>query len=207
VQAAVRADISALERRGSALADGMRGEGAIMRATIENVAAGRQSTANADFDDRTLRQVPVLLKANETRLIERSVAVIQALIKAGEDPIAQHRAISAGSKQWDRTSGISYLYVRILSPVYDQASGAAVSRVARCRAALTILDILDAKRRTGVWPAKPPVERLDPFTDKPLLWSVTGDTVKVWSVGHDGDDDRGARGDAFVEYPRARRQR
>lgn len=207
MQAAIRDDIAALERRKSRLHWCMQGEGVVLRAGIARIAAGGTLSDASIEDANTIRKVPVLLRANETRMIERSTAFVRALIPAKGDPIAEHKAITERERLWNDVSGLSHVYARILFPTMAQASSADVGRIARCRAAQTVLDILDAKRKTGSWPKKPPVERTDPFTDKPLLWSVEGDTVKVWSVGFDGDDDKGGRGDYRMEYPRPRRFR
>lgn len=207
LQTAIRDDLAALERRKSRLLGSMRGEGVVLRAGMARIAAGGSLSDGSTEDAATIRKVPVLLRANETRMIERSTAYVSALVPAEGDPIAEHRAIKDRERLWSDLSGLSHVYARILFPVMAQASSADVARIARCRAALTVLDMLDAKRQTGSWPKRPPVERIDPFSDKPLLWSVDGDTVKVWSVGYDGDDDKGDRGDYRMEYPRARRFR
>ncbi|OHB68416.1 MAG: hypothetical protein A2Y77_15180 [Planctomycetes bacterium RBG_13_62_9] len=82
--------------------------------------------------------------------------------------------------------------------------------VAECRGGRILLALRRHKDRTGAWPAdlaaiKPYVSSetiIDPFSGKPFVYRVTGNTFLLYSVGPGGTDDGGIPPRDRVLWPR-----
>lgn len=85
--------------------------------------------------------------------------------------------------------GLSYVYPRILMPVFSGAGYAIVQLDARRAVQAGLAEAMTTHAQTGHWPTK--VSTLDPFTKKPLLIRIKGPQIRVHSVGRDGKDNGG----------------
>jgi hypothetical protein len=109
----------------------------------------------------------------------------------GDDPVAVLRAAQAQEAKWAAAPDFDAKRHEEYGGSMLILAESVVRYLARARIAQTVVDMLEARHRDGAWPAKPPVERIDPFNDKPLRWRTDGETVTVWSVGQDGVDNGG----------------
>lgn len=100
-------------------------------------------------------------------------------------------AADAGVLKLNRTTD---LIVQLFTPVFKQAFQAEAKTIAEWRSINALLIAAEEKAKAGRYPAKLPIsgpEALDPFTDKPLYYKASANSVKVYSVGADGKDNNG----------------
>ncbi len=105
--------------------------------------------------------------------------------------LAEAEAADAEMMKLNRTTD---LIVELFLPVFNQAFKAEAKTIAEWRSLNALLIAAEEKAKTGRYPAKLPIsgpEALDPFTDKPLYYKASANSVKVYSVGVDGKDNNG----------------
>lgn len=109
-----------------------------------------------------------------------------------------HRARITAAAEWDsyvdRLDSPNEALIKILMPIYKGVFEGEAKATAEWRTLNAILVAADFKATTGKYPTKLPVtgpESLDPFTEKPLVYVHSVDTVKIYSVGADGKDNGG----------------
>lgn len=76
------------------------------------------------------------------------------------------------------------------------AAEAAADVLTRRRLLRALIGVIDRRAEDGKTPSALPFEgenATDPFSGKPFLYRADGDSVLIYSVAHDGDDDHGAR--------------
>ena len=76
------------------------------------------------------------------------------------------------------------------------AAESAADVLTRHRLLLALIEVCNRRERDGKTPSALPLEgtqATDPFSGKSLLYRAEGDSVLIYSVAHDGDDDLGAR--------------
>ena len=77
-------------------------------------------------------------------------------------------------------------------------------QVAKRGLAEQALAVMGYRSRTGHWPAAlvdAGKVTMDPFDGKPLRYVRRSDGFVVYSIGVDGKDDRGGKGDEVFEFP------
>ena len=111
--------------------------------------------------------------------------------KRQRERIAAAQAADQRIEQMNKTTDF---VVQMFAPVLNQAFKAEAKTIAEWRSLNALLIAAEEKAKTGRYPAKLPIsgpEALDPFTDKPLYYKASANSVKVYSVGADGKDNNG----------------
>jgi hypothetical protein len=149
-----------------------------------------QSEALTEADDAELR--------SRILVLNRFVEAIRFMDKPSLEPRATWLAAQETSARWDAVTGPEVADADQFRPPLLSLAQGLCRRAARVRCAETALDMIEAHQKTGSWPAQPPTQREDPFSGKPLLWSLEDGTLAVWSVAVDGRDAGGSERDDLV---------
>ena len=175
--------------------DALRGEAWMAVSTVRNLDVFGAKDANGEsipVDPRRLRRggVPdgTMQPATMARLLQVWTEASRETDRFRLAPQETGRIMNAVGVRWEAKRGLSRTLVMILFPIVGQAGKAIVNVQAQRAVALGLAEALDAKARTGRWPAA--VSGKDPFTGGPLKVKV-GKDFRVYSVGRNGVDDGG----------------
>jgi len=145
---------------------------------------------------------------NDSRLVANYRALYSAQpVKLGDLPTAR-RTLDRLVNEIDAQRGLANLSP-YFSPDFD-GSKVWEQCLARRRTVLAGAEILDLRRKTGNFPAnwaKPGLDGIDPYIERPLSYRKTTSGFVVYSFGVDGKDDGGrpyyvdGRQDISFEYP------
>lgn len=132
-------------------------------------------------------------RAHLTRYLQVA-SEISRTIKPTQSPVEVAKTVGRVAEQYAEERRQSYGFVQASFSVSGEV-GKAYTRAEAGRAATEALAQVVAFRRvTGRWPktlAEADAEFPDPFDGQPLRYKVTGDEVRIYSIGDNGKDDNG----------------
>lgn len=172
-------------------------------------------------DPKSLRTEGLPPGVNERAFLARQLsfwADLWPLVqRADEDPRAFAEEYDRRMLAMESKSGLSWTLSRILNPVFGEAANAFMRLEASERATAGLLAAMRFRLERGRFPnslAEAGFRAEDPFDSKPLRYLATRDTVRVYSVGQNGQDDGGksprelgassgnqAQGDLVAAFP------
>lgn len=126
---------------------------------------------------------------------------------AGNDLVAFRKSVEAKNAEIESSRSLSNFLLKVIVPVYPEAIDAATSAHADRAMAQTYIRALDYRRQHGRLPADPAdLGEMpdDPFSGEPIIYKARSNGFIVYSVGRNGRDDNGKRGqdgDLVIEYP------
>jgi len=170
---------------------------AILDKTLEDEARGVSRTkivteglVRTGLPDSTTQ------RAYAARDFEIWVQAKAAMDKSADNPEMLRKEIGRISDEMGEKTGLSYVFIMIMFPVYYNAATTVVEIKAETIATRGLLAAMQVRAQTGKWPARIediPGSWIDPFTGKPMLTKQTADSFRVYSVGPDLKDDGGVR--------------
>ena len=186
---------------------GLSSEVALAIASEESMRSGKLSlqalTGTASENDegnsnvKTIEKIIALPGVREmlfTRLYRHYRHMYETIPADRQKQRERIAAAQAADTEVDNMNRTTDFMVQMFAPVFKQAFLAEARTVAEWRSLNAILVAAEIKAKTGSYPAKLPVsgpDSLDPFTDKPLFYKATANSVQVYSVGPDGKDNNG----------------
>lgn len=78
-----------------------------------------------------------------------------------------------------------------LMPVFSQAAAVNGKVLAQRRMARAAIQVLEHRAKEGNFPVALPADAIDPYSGKPLIYKITSNGFKIWSVADDRVDNRG----------------
>lgn len=111
-----------------------------------------------------------------------------------KDPLALTEFINQTIKKYEKEDDPASALNRLVLPVFDQAGQAYARREVGLKTFRGLLAVLKYRAKNGKYPktlAEAGVDSVDPFTGKPLQLKVSGDEVRVYSLGPDKSDQGG----------------
>ncbi len=186
---------------------GLSSEVALAIASEESMRSGKLSlqelTGTASDNDqvnsnvRTIEKIITLPGVREmlfTRLYRHYRQMYESIPADRQKQRERIAAAQAADTEVDSMNRTTDFMVQMFTPLFKQAFQAEAKTIAEWRSLNAILAAAEVKAKTGRYPAKLPIsgpESIDPFTDKPLFYRATANSVKVYSVGPDGKDNNG----------------
>ncbi len=200
---AVAAARSALAGFGEApsLPDGLCGEIVMCRAVVRDIRSGRTSLGSLSIPT-TLRLTPpearpAMCDAWEARSVSYWRRVMGALRDHRSDMLAQYHAYRAiGDAEQALDGEPTYELQTMLLPVFGQAALKVMGDEARRRMRAALVDLVAYRQAHGSFPAALSDlgggARLDPFTNRPLVYRREGGGFVLYGVGENLADDGGS---------------
>jgi hypothetical protein len=136
----------------------------------------------------TALRVPPVRQANEAKVVRFWREMHERIPEDPNDVAGMAQAVDGMERQYGDMSGLSSAMLNLLAPSLQGVVQTAKIALARRKVLATALDLLDAKARTGVYPAT--VKVSDPWGGSLRYRRQPGGFV-LYSVGADGKDDGG----------------
>ena len=151
-----------------------------------------------------LQDPAVVEQAYQARELHRWNALFEVIQKHVEDPLAVRQdlaaletALASGRHRADRAARVFPMRADTMGDQFQRL-------VARRRLTGQALTVMGFRHRTGQWPAtlaETGEPFADPFDGKPLRYLPRADGFVVYSIGKDGVDGKGGKGNEAFEFP------
>lgn len=174
-------------------------ENVVAKGRIESLIERYADYSQWEIDEWKTAAEDGLQSSSAVRNLKMAVLDIWAPLLLEYDPSGDELAVleEAGKRQDEsiKRSSEAELYFTINPQGFYSLARSIKGSRARRRTLLAALDVLDYRSENGPWPSALPQSYTDPFTDEPLLYRVTTDGFRIWSVGQDRKDNGGTTRD------------
>ena len=130
----------------------------------------------------------------ELRFVQVYHKLFKALSQRPDSIVAMRKAFVDSDTELNGKTNWSYAFVKMIAPEFSSLATQTGEARARRNVLLSGIALLEAKQKTGAFPAAPLGTTgiwQDPFREKPLIYSPSKDGFLIYSVGPDLKDDGG----------------
>lgn len=187
--------------KGASLMNALKGEIAFGQIVIKTLKDLREIEALSAGEERSATPNPLnniitpeLRRTWQIRNLQFWRRAFQKIRESDGDPIVAGKILDEEVEKEDAQKDMGHLMNRILFPVFGQAGIAFANTHAHAEVVRATSALMKYRKRHGRFPNE--LSEVGKFVDKmdgkPLRYQRTASGFKVWSIGHDLDDNRGA---------------